>query len=538
MQVSCKSKQNTSRPRLAPVCLAVLAVATALGVQAQALPPAAQPRFAITGFVVSGDNPIGAPAAAAVLAPFQAGNGSVETLQQATAALETALRLRGFGLHRVVLAPQELGEGPIRLEVVRFSIGKITVEGGKFFSDTNHRAAVPELVSGGTPNFNRLAVQTGLVNENPAKKIQVAMKEGAEPDQIDAAIQVEDVSPWSQSLNAANTGAASSGRDRLTYSLGHANVFDRDHQLAAALTTSVEQPSSVRQLGLSYRIPLYAAGGVLGLTATHSNVEGNFGTFTSTGAGQTLGANYTHHVEADGGLRRFATVALDDKLFKTSLISGIPIPGQASRRSRPLSLGYSARLEGDGLFYQYNIDVATNLAGGSGNSLAAYRSEDPRITNSRFFVVRAGTQVSGVVMTDVLWSVKAQLQRASTALISGEQFGIGGNASVRGASERPLSGDQGAQASAEITSPELATGLRVLAFIDAGWVGDKVKTLSKPTSDRLNSTGVGLRYTRGAVTVAADYGRVVTGSRVPRSVSAQAPEKGDDKLHLNASIRF
>jgi hemolysin activation/secretion protein len=364
------------------------------------------------------------------------------------------------------------------------------------------------------------------------------MKEGAEPDQIDAAIQVEDVSPWSQSLNAANTGAASSGRDRLTYSLGHANVFDRDHQLAAALTTSVEQPSSVRQLGLSYRIPLYAAGGVLGLTATHSNVEGNFGTFTSTGAGQTLGANYTHHVEADGGLRRFATVALDDKLFKTSLISGIPIPGQASRRSRPLSLGYSARLEGDGLFYQYNIDVATNLAGGSGNSLAAYRSEDPRITNSRFFVVRAGTQVSGVVMTDVLWSVKAQLQRASTALISGEQFGIGGNASVRGASERPLSGDQGAQASAEITSPELATGLRVLAFIDAGWVGDKVKTLSKPTSDRLNSTGVGLRYTRGAVTVAADYGRVVTGSRVPRSVSAQAPEKGDDKLHLNASIRF
>jgi hemolysin activation/secretion protein len=231
-------------------------------------------------------------------------------------------------------------------------------------------------------------------------------------------------------------------------------------------------------------------------------------------------------------------VSLDDKLFKASLISGIPIPNQANRRSRPLTFGYSARFEGEGLFYQYNIDVASNLGGGSGNSLAAYQSEDPRIVSRQFSVARAGAQFSGSVMMDVLWSVRAQLQRASTALVSGEQFGIGGSASVRGASERSLAGDQGVQGSAEITSPELAAGLRVLAFFDAGWVSDKVKTLSKPASDRLNSTGIGLRYTRGAWVLAADYGRVVTGSRVLRAVSAQAPEKGDDKLHVNASIRF
>jgi hemolysin activation/secretion protein len=540
MQMSRQFKQSLSRFHIAPVCLAVCFWVVEAGAQAQpqAQSSGAHPRFAITGFVVTGDNPIGEATAVTTLAPFVSAEGSVEKLQQATAALENALRLRGFGLHKVVLAPQELGSGPVRLDVIRFSIGKITVDGAKFFSDANHRASVPELVSGGTPNFNRLAIQTGIANENPSKKIQVAMKEGAEPDQIDAAVQVEDISAWSNALNLTNTGSPSSGRDRLTYSLGHANVFDRDHQVSAAWTTSVERPSSVRQFGLSYRVPLYAQGGVFGVTATHSNVVGNFGTFNSTGAGQTLGASYVHHFEVDGGLRQFATVALDDKLFKVSLISGIPIPNQSDRRSRPLSFGYSARFEGEGRFYQYNVDIASNMGGGTGNSLAAYQSEDPRISNRGFTALRLGAQYSGVLMSDILWSVRGQLQRASTALISGEQFGIGGSASVRGAGERPLSGDHGAQASVELTSPELATGLRMAAFFDAGWVADKIGTLSKPESDRLSSAGIGVRFSRGPVILAADYGRIVTGSRMSRTVSAQAPEKGDDKLHLNVSVRF
>jgi len=49
-------------------------------------------------------------------------------------------------------------------------------------------------------------------------------------------------------------------------------------------------------------------------------------------------------------------------------------------------------------------------------------------------------------------------------------MGLGGAGSVRGASERIISGDRGLAVSAELTSPELAKGLRLVGFVDAGWL--------------------------------------------------------------------
>ena len=67
--------------------------------------PAAPTVFAIRGFQVQGDNPLGDGETSQVLAPFLRANATIETLQQATAALETALRNKGFSLHRVALPP-------------------------------------------------------------------------------------------------------------------------------------------------------------------------------------------------------------------------------------------------------------------------------------------------------------------------------------------------------------------------------------------------------------------------------------------------
>jgi len=42
------------------------------------------------------------------------------------------------------LPPQDLG-GVVKLEIVRFSLGKITVEGNERFTEANVRASLPEL---------------------------------------------------------------------------------------------------------------------------------------------------------------------------------------------------------------------------------------------------------------------------------------------------------------------------------------------------------------------------------------------------------
>jgi hemolysin activation/secretion protein len=535
----CVARKNLpSRTARLALTIAISAALPALAQQSQ--PPAAQsvpsPVFAIKGFQVTGDNPLDDGETSRVLAPFLRADATIETLQKATAALEGALREKGFGLHRVALPPQEVGDR-VTLNVVKFTISRVTMEPLTIYNEANIRQSIPELKEGQTPNFKVLAVQTAIANENPNKQIQVGIKEADEPDKIDATVTVKESRPWTFGASLSNAGSESSGRDRFTISGGHTNLFNRDHSFVGAYTTSLQRMSDVKQLGLSYKVPLYALGGVVGANYTRSDVVGNFGSFTSTGAGHTFGLNYTHYLPPDGGRRNYLSIALDDKLFRGAVINDQTIG--VDRRSRPITLGYSTRTETDTAVWGYNVDFAFNTGGGHGNDLESYRAEDPNIETTRWKALRGGASYSGSLRGNWIWSVRGQYQYSPDALISGEQFGLGGLGSVRGTSiERPISGDKGLSASLELTTPELMPGLRALGFIDAGWLGNNNAAAPKPSSDHLASAGLGLRYGKGPYALSMDYGYIFTGSKVPLSFNSASPQRGDDRFYINFSVRF
>ena len=496
------------------------------------------PTFPIKGFDIDGENPLSAAEVSRVVAPFLRSDATIETLQKATAALEAALKEKGFALHRVSLPPQEVG-GAVKLTIVKFVIGKVTIDGRVRFGEANIRGSVPELLEGTAPNFRTLAVQTAIANESQGKRLQVALKESDEPDKIDARIVVKESKPWNFSVSSSNTGSAATGNDRLTLAGSHSNLFDLDHQLTAAYTTSVERPAAVNQFGLNYRIPLYRWGGVVSASYTQSNVLGEFGTFQSTGTGRTMGVNYNHYLPPVGGYRSYLGVGVDDKQFDVILINGLPLAGQAVRRSMPLTLGYNGRLESDTAVWGFNVDVATNLpTGDGGNDLVSYRTEDTRIGSVQWSALRGGANYTAAWGGGWLWGVRGQFQFSGDALIAGEQFGVGGVTSVRGMAERPLSSDSGVLLSGEVTTREWAPGLRLLGFVDAAWLGNSNPTASKPESDSVSSAGLGLRYERPVLTLSADYGRVIGGSVLPAAALSGIPKAGDDKLHINLSARF
>lgn len=501
--------------------------------------PAASPVFQIKGFNVTGENPLGAAETNAVLAPFIRPNATIEVLQQATAALEGAFRRQGYSLHRVALPPQEVGE-TVRLDIVRFTVGKVSIEGSTIYDEGNIRRSVPELREGGTPNFRTLARQTAIANENPNKQVQVAVRESDEPDKIDATISVKQARPWTLAISVSNTGSKSNGKDRVTVAGGYTNLWNMDHQFIAAYTTSFDNHDDVKQIGLSYRAPLYQTGGMVGISYTKSDVVGNFGTFTSTGAGHTYGVNYTHYLVPEGGRRRYITVDLENKLYEAAVVNGIPVPGASDRRSTPLGLSFSARTETDAAVWGYSIGVAANTGMGSNNSRSAYQTEDPRIKTSHWKAMRANGSYAASLGANWQWAVRGQAQYSPNVLIAGEQFGLGGLLSVRGTeTERPISGDKGISASFEVTSPEIFQGLRALGFFDAGYIRNNGNnTPAKPANDTLASVGVGLRFNRGPWIGTADYGRLVNGSKVPRAVNSNAPKDGEDKLYVTLSLRF
>ncbi|OIN93659.1 MAG: hypothetical protein AUJ20_03300 [Comamonadaceae bacterium CG1_02_60_18] len=502
--------------------------------------------FAINGFEVTGDVPLPAAQTDAVLAPFIGPGATIETLQKATAALEAAYKAQGFALHRVTLPAQEVGQ-KIKLVIVKFVIGKVTVSGNTAFTEANIRASLPELVENQAPNFSRLAVQTAIANENPSKQVKVSLKESEEANKIDATLQVKEAKPWNFSASLANTGSDATGQDRLSVVGGHSSLWGLDHQFSGAYTTSIERSSDVKQLGLNYRIPFYKRGGVLGVSYTTSDVVGNFGTFTSTGAGQTYGINYSHYLGPVGGRRSYLTYGLDEKQFKANRLNNAPLAlGQPElTSSRPLSVGYNARIESDTAVWGYNAELALNVPGGNGNNLTDYQNANAgsaapnlRINTVNWKLLRGGANYLTALANGWLWGVRGQFQYSADALIPGEQFGLGGANSVRGTGERLVTGDSGVFASMEFTSPALAPGLNALLFVDGGWLNNRNSAVSGTESDQLLSVGLGLRYQTNKLSLTADWGRVVTGSSVPLSVNPNAPQAGADKLHLNMTARF
>lgn len=531
------------------LALAALAAASAANAQAPApaaprpanppissVPPAA---FPIKGFQVTGDNPLSEGETSRVLAPYLRADATIETLQQAAAALEKDLRDKGFGLHRVSLPPQELHD-TVRLVIVKFTIAKVNIEGRKIYDEGNVRRMLPELREGSTPNFSKLAIQTAIANENPNKQVQVGLRESEDLDKIDATISLKEQKPWNFSVGLSNAGTKSSGRDRFTVSGTHTNLWNLDHELTAAYTTSLEKPSDVRQFGLTYKVPLYALGGVVGATYTRSDVIGNFGAFSSTGAGHTLGLSYLHYLAPHGGRRSYISFALDDKLFNATEIDRTPVPGQLDRRSVPVTVGYSARTESDKYVFAYEADLAYNTGLGKNDDLVSYQAEDPRIDTVHWKALRGNVSYTAPFSGNWLLFAHGSWQLSPDVLISGEQFGLGGLGSVRGTDiDRPITGDSGLAASLEIQTPELTQGLRLLGFVDGGWLSNhKANGANKPSSDHLASAGLGLRYAKEPVAVSFDYGRIFVGSRVDPAFNSAAPKKGDDRFYVNLQLRF
>jgi hemolysin activation/secretion protein len=534
-----------NRNRVVVLGMMSLAITCPFGAGAQSVPVAPPTQsaalshsFVIRGFDITGDNPLADGDVSRILAPYLRTNATIDTLQKATVALEAALKDKGFSLYKVALPPQEVGKS-VTLSIVKFVIGKVTIEGRDRYGEANIRASIPELREGTSPNFQALAVQTTIANESQGKQLQVALKESEEADKIDVRIVVKESKPWNFSISESNTGSSASGNDRFTVSGSHSNLFDLDHQVAAAYTTSLERPADVRQFGLNYRVPLYRLGGVLNVSHTRSDVVGNFGAFSSTGAGQTVGLSYNHYLPPDGGYRSYVGLSIDDKQFDITQINGAPLAGQLVRRSRPLALGYNARVESDSFVWGYNLDLAVNAASGSGNDLLSYQSEDARINTANWRLMRGGVNYMTGWPSGWLLGVRAQFQISSDALISGEQFGLGGASSVRGTGERPISGDNGLLFSTELTSQELLPGLRLLGFVDAGWLSNRSPNGNpKPTNDSLSSAGLGLRYALPSFIVSADFGRVIGGSTLPYVSGSGLPQSGDQKLHINLSARF
>lgn len=534
------------------------ALAALLAALAAAPAAAADDRFDIARFNIEGNTLLPSERLDALVAPFVGPRRVYGDVQRALEAVETAYRAAGYNTVTVYVPEQELTQGTVKLLITEGVVGKIGISGNSRFDDANIRASLPALQEGKAPNARLLSENIQLANDNPAKQVEVTLGVGEEEGKIDVKVAVTEDDPVKYSATLDNTGTGATGKHRLGVAYQHANLFDRDHTLTLAYTSSPDAPQGVKVdiYSFAWRLPLYALGDSIDIIYGKSSVNTpsvQATGFGLTGKGDVLALRYNHYFARRGEYAGKLVVGFDYKYFNTRCsINGVPqgfdppAPAIAScvpHTSRPLSVTYSGQKQSAGSALDYNVGLAYNLPFGSryrfNGQEDRYSLIAGRPVKDEFTILRYGGSYLSALFTD--WQLRAALagQYTNAGLIAGEQLGLAGSTAVRGFNERAVAADTGHVVNLEIYSPDwgpaagLTGSLRGLAFYDFARGANKGAVAPTASTFGVASAGIGLRYNLGKnVGLRADLAQVV------KAGPAGTEGRGDWRGHFNVLLSF
>lgn len=510
-------------------------------------------RFGIERFDVVGNTLLPASEIEELLRPFTGKNREYGDVQRALEALEQAYRTAGYSAVQVSVPEQELGKGPVRLNVVEMRIARVTVEGNKAFSQSNIRASLPALKEGTSPRASDISANVQLANENPAKQADVVLRLGEKEGEVEARVGVVDSSPLRPFVTVDNTGNEQTGDYRLGVGVQYANLWDRDHVATLNYITS-DRANQVKIYSGSYRLPLYSLGDSMDFFAAYSDVDAGvtqttFGPLAFSGKGDVFGARYNQLLARHGEYSHRFVYGIDERRYQNACTLGDfgsagCGPTGASVTVRPASLTYYGNWAAPGIVNDISIGYAHNIPGGPNGSDADFSAARPSNAvdasgnpvpgaSASYSLFRIGASHINAFAGD--WQFRGAVASQSTrdALVSGEQFSIAGSTAVRGFLEREIARDEGYVVNAEIYTPNLAESLhagkgplRLLAFYD---FGSAHNVLLAGQTDTLKtiiaSAGLGLRWNiEKSFSLRLDVARVLKG--------AASENPGDYRGHL------
>ncbi|MEI7970194.1 MAG: ShlB/FhaC/HecB family hemolysin secretion/activation protein [Betaproteobacteria bacterium] len=500
------------------------------------------PRFDILRYAVDGVTLLSPSKIEAALQPLTGRQQDFGTVQKAMMALEKAYAAAGFTAIQVSLPEQELRDGEVRLQVRELRLGQLSIEGNRFFDESNVRASLPALKPGAAPNVDAVARNLRTANENPSKGTTVILSSGRTDGTVDATARIVDQQSWRAALTVDSTGTPSTGILRTGVSAQHANLFNRDHVISGQYITSPAYPNRVSIVGLGYHVPLYSAGDSVDYAYVFSDVDSGQvstagGNFAISGGGHFHALRYNLNLPRSGNWDRKFQFGLDWREYTNSVrFNGAPGSQVPDQTVHPWSIGYSARYRTRQDDLSLFLSVYRNVPGGPDGDAAAF-NRSRQGADSVYTIWRFAGAYLRTLPKD--WQVRTSVsgQYTSDLLVAGEQFGIGGMDSVRGFLEREVANDRGVRAGLELYSPDLGLGLehgfrtRVLGFADYGYVARNRPLPGEVTAETISSYGLGMRSSyRDLLNVRLDVGQVHQGGGTQR--------QGDTRLQGVVSLVF
>jgi hemolysin activation/secretion protein len=427
----------------------------------------------------------------------------------------------------VVVPEQNVQSGTVQILVTEFLVGKVSVQGNRWFSSRLIAAPIT-LQHGDVIDSTELVSQLDAANTNPFRQVNLLYQPSSEPGYTDLVLKSDDRFPVRVYTGFDNSGTPATGLSRSSIGFNWGNAFWSDQQLSYQFTASDDFfASSLRPAGhahagfighsLTWTAPLSWGDSISisgGFQLSAPNVGQDFGIVGKSGQAsfrynknlprtahflQVISAGYdfktTNNNLAFGG----DTVSRD-----TAEIDQFPVEYSVNYTDR---LGTSSLITNlvyspGGITPNNNTGAFQPAPGQSGRALASaeyiyWRTDITRLTK---------------LPKSAVWSSRLIGQASSRNLLYTEQLGASGPDMLRGYDTNAILGDQGVVLSNELRSANFRNKeaanlgqVQFLAFCDYAHVFSK--DFVATDVNKQNASSVGVRYNlRSNLTARFDYG--------------------------------
>ncbi len=449
-------------------------------------------------FVVTGSTVFSQADFDAVTAPYVGRTITLAELFQARSAITQLYVEKGYITSGAFIPPQQLKSGIVEIQVIEGKLEKINVTGTKRLNPGYVSSRVGLATQ--TPlNRNKLLESLRLLQLDPLiQNLSAELSAGTRPGESLLELKVSEAKTLDFKITLDNNRSPSVGTDRRRLQLYEGNLFGFGDAASVGYTNT----NGSNSVDLSYTIPLSPRNTTLSLNYGASSsrvIEKPFNVLDIQSRSSYYEFTLRHPFKQSpseefamgmtGSFRQSGANFLDDQVPFPSI--GVDAEGKTRVSALRFFQEWTNRSEKQVLAARSQFSFGIDALGSS-------ISRDGSEPDSRFFTWRGQGQWVRLLAPDTLLLVRGDMQLADRGLLGLEQFGLGGQETIRGYRQDALLSDGGLMLSVEGRIPLFKFGaqkkniLHLTPFFELGR-GWNVGSRPDPVTQTLVSTGLGLR---------------------------------------------
>ncbi len=434
------------------------------------------PTLTINEFTVVGNHLLSEDDVDNAVYPYLGPGQTIRSVDAARAALQKVYSDAGYQTVLVEIPPQHVMGGVVILQVVEEKVGRLRVNGSRYFSLNKIKQQAPSLAPGQVPNFNRIKHDIVALNEWPDREVIPTLQAGVAPQTVDVDLNVKDTFPLHGSLELNNRYGADTKPLRVTASLTYDNLFQRGDTINFGYQVAPQNASDADVFSGSYlaRVPGIDWMTLLLYGLYQNSDVSTLGATNVAGRGQVIGLRSNFTLPGGEGFFDTLSAGIDYKHFDQNIALGSNLTSVTKTPITyyPLTASYGA--DWQGVTGQTQFDLGTTFSvrglGSDPNEFDNKRYE----SESNFIYLRGDLSRLQTLFYGFQLFAKTQFQLANEPLVNSEQFSVGGQDTVRGYLESEVLGDNAIIGSLEIRTPPITalgpkvTDWRIFTFAEGG----------------------------------------------------------------------